>query len=154
MNEPQMNFEDTAHFHAIIVARRVDVPVETAWAAWVEPERISQWFSQDTEQDVRVGGRYRNGDGDEGEFLEVLPFRRLKFTWEQSDYTPGSFVVVDFLSLDDGATEVRVEHANVACDDAGDLELGWNWSIDSLVSYLETGTVIPFETWAAMRGLA
>jgi len=153
MNDHRTNFEETAHFHAIIVARRIDVPVEEVWAAWVEPDRISRWFSPDTEQDVRVGGRYRNGDGDEGEFLEVVPNRRLKFTWEQPDYAPGSFVIVDLLPSSDGSTEVRVEHANVACDDAGDLELGWNWSIDSLDSYLRTGTVISFETWAATHGL-
>ena len=49
---------------------------------------------------------------------------------------PGSYVTVEIAPTDNGGTEVLVEHANIACDDAGDLELGWNLSLDSLVKYL------------------
>ncbi len=152
MNDMNLSFEETAHFHAVIVVRRVHAPLADAWNAWAEQDRVSIWFSPGTEQDLRVDGMYRNDDGDRGIYLEVDPMKRLKFTWEQPDYAPGSFVIVDFLPVSDELTEVRVEHANVSCDDAGDLELGWNWSLDSLCAYAETGRGLPFELWAARRG--
>jgi uncharacterized protein YndB with AHSA1/START domain len=124
------------HSHTVRAARRVSAPPETVWSAWAEAERLAGWFTDHAEQDFRVGGRYHNADGDEGEFLEIVPNRLLRFTWEQADYAPGSHVRVELHPIDNGETEVYVEHANVACDDAGDLELGWNMSLDSLVKYL------------------
>ena len=125
------------HVHTVRAARRVMASPETVWSAWSDPERLAGWFTEHAEQDFRVGGRYSNADGDEGEFLEIVPNRLLRFTWEQADYAPGSSVTVELVPTGNGGTEVHVEHANVACDDAGDLELGWNLSLDSLAKYLE-----------------
>jgi uncharacterized protein YndB with AHSA1/START domain len=151
MNPEGEQHIDSGHFHAVIVSRMVHVPAGIVWEAWADPAKMSAWFSEDTVHDLSVGGRYRNGDGDQGEFLEVTPGSHLKFTWEQPDYAPGSYVMVDIRPAGDEAAEIRVEHANVACQDADDLDLGWNWSLDSLISYLETGAPIPFEEWAAGR---
>jgi uncharacterized protein YndB with AHSA1/START domain len=130
---------NTGHDHTVRAARRVTASPETVWSAWADPDRLAHWFTTHAEQDLRVGGRYRNGDGDEGEFLEIVPGRRLKFTWEQADYAPGSDVTVEIIPADNGGTEIYVEHAHIACDDTEDLETGWNWALDSLVSYLTTG---------------
>jgi uncharacterized protein YndB with AHSA1/START domain len=128
--------DDTRHFHLVAAARKVSAPLESVWRAWTEPDRLAGWFTERAEVDLRVGGRYRNSDGDEGEYLEIAPPERLRFTWEQPDYAPGGIVTVE-LAAADGATLVRVEHANVSCDDAEDLELGWNLSLDALAKYAE-----------------
>lgn len=145
------SYDDTSHYHLVGAARRVSAPVERVWEAWTDPNQLACWFTEHAEQDLRVGGRYRNSDGDEGEFLEIAPPNRLRFTWEQPDYASGGIVTVELAAVD-GGTIVQIEHANVSCDDAEDLEVGWNWSLDSLVSYIQTGIGIPFEQWAA-RGM-
>jgi uncharacterized protein YndB with AHSA1/START domain len=146
------NFDDTSHYHLVAAARHVSAPIEQVWEAWTDPHQLANWFTEHAEIDLRVGGRYRNSDGDEGEYLEVLPPRRLRFTWEQPDYAPGGVVAVELAPADEG-TIIHVEHANVACDDAEDLEIGWNWSLDSLVSFLESGIGISFEQWSSARGM-
>jgi uncharacterized protein YndB with AHSA1/START domain len=148
----QTHYDDTGHHHLIAAARHVSAPLEQVWDAWTDPNRLACWFTEQAEVDLRVGGRYRNSDGDEGEYLEIVPHQRLRFTWEQADYAPGSVVTVELAAADEG-TIVRLEHANVACDDTEDLEIGWNWSLDSLVSYLHSGMGITFEQWAAGRGM-
>ncbi len=127
------------HHHTIRTARRVPSDIAAVWEAWTDPVRLEHWFTDHAEQDLRVGGHYSNSDGDNGTFLEIEPPHRLKFTWEQPDYTPGSVVTVEFAVVPEGGTEVRIEHDRVACDDTEDLQAGWEYSLDSLTAYLATG---------------
>ena len=88
--------------------RRLAAPPEAVFAAWTDPGMLGQWMSPfghaDVSIDLRVGGRLRVAmiDGQAridhtGEFLEVDPPRRLRFTWV-SPYTgpQGSEVTVTF----------------------------------------------------------
>lgn len=145
---------DNGHSHTVTAARTLQASIDDIWLAWSEPIRLSHWFTSDAEHDFRVGGRYRNSDGDEGVYLDIVPQRRIVFTWEQPDYSPGSVVAVDIIPEEStGKVVVAIEHDRVACDDTEDLEIGWSWALDSLGRYLDTGLGIPFEEWAAMRGL-
>lgn len=56
--------------------RTVKSTAEQAYAAFVKPTQLSRWFTTAARADVRVGGRYSNADGDEGEFT-LLDARRL-----------------------------------------------------------------------------
>jgi len=48
--------------HDLAVTRVLDAPVEEAWRAWTEPERVRRWWgptgftSPSADMDVRVGG--------------------------------------------------------------------------------------------------
>lgn len=141
---------ETSHYHTVHVQRVVNGTPEEVWSAWVDPVKIAHWFTEESEQDVRVGGRYRNSDGDEGTYLIVESPHRLKFTWDQPDYSPGSLVTVEISpGQEEGATVVEVLHQNIHCDDADDLQTGWQWALDSLQRYMVTGLGIRFEEWAA-----
>jgi uncharacterized protein YndB with AHSA1/START domain len=78
------------------ISRRYPVAPEKVWRAWTEPQALSRWFGpaeagSDTraEVDLREGGRWRvsfNEAGGQrtevgGSYLEVLPHRRLVFSW-------------------------------------------------------------------------
>ena len=75
--------------------RTIDAPVETVFAAWTDPDLLSQWLAPDdavvarTVAEARVGGRFliemRGKDGGKwvtrGRYREVVPNSRLVHTW-------------------------------------------------------------------------
>lgn len=145
-----------SHTHTIIAHRFVEAPIGEIWRAFSDAERLSHWFTSDAEHEFRVGGRYSNGDGDRGEYLDIIPESRIRFTWEQPDYAPGSTVAIDILPAGEDGEEkwaIQVTHEGIACDDQSDLDVGWNWALDSLIRYLQAGIGLSFEEWAALRGM-
>ncbi len=134
------------------VQRTVAAPVERAWAAWTVPDELARWFTTEAEVDLRVGGRYRNADGDAGAFTRIDPHQRLRFTWEQPRHQPGSVVEVVFTDRGDGRTTVRLSHTRLAgAEEVADLRTGWTWAMDSLKAYLETGVGVRYAEWSANR---
>ncbi len=132
--------------------RTVAAPAEAVYAALTEPGQLSRWFTREAEADLRVGGRYRNADGDRGEFLVLDPPHRLRFTWENPEHCPGTVVQADIVSKGPSKTTVRLEHAKLP-DREGfeEMKEGWSWALDSLKSFLETGEGVDFEEWRARR---
>lgn len=61
-------------------------PREEVWEALTDPERLSDWFANDVELDLRPGGgasfRWANGEERRATVTEVDPERRLAFEWE------------------------------------------------------------------------
>ncbi len=62
---------------------------ESTFAALTDSAELSRWFTESHQADLRVGGRYRNSDGDAGEFLALEPPHRLEFTWEKARHCRG-----------------------------------------------------------------
>ena len=70
---------------------RINARPETVWRYWTDPERICHWWGASAVLDPRPGGicLVRLG-GDavmRGEFVELIPYRRIVFTlgWEPAD---------------------------------------------------------------------
>src|SRR5262245_43181558 len=132
------------------VERTVPVGVADAYDAWADRKRIGTWFSTNVTQDVRVGGTYRNGDGDRGTFLAVDAPRRLRFSWDNPEHAPGSITEVTFRAKGRNATAVRVTHTRLPSQKAVDgMRRGWTWALTSLRSYLATGKPIRYAEWEA-----
>src|SRR5262245_590609 len=81
---------------SLTIVRMIKAPVKAVYDAWTNAEKFSRWMSspgviaRTPEMDVRVGGQYRfevrvesNGETHitGGEYLEVIPNRRLVLTW-------------------------------------------------------------------------
>jgi uncharacterized protein YndB with AHSA1/START domain len=103
--------------------REVKAPPPRAYAAFTEPEHVSRWFMTEAEADLRVGGRYKNADGDTGEYLALDPPNQVAFTWENPTHCPATRVTVTFKPLADDSSTV-----------------------------LETGEPIPHEAWLERSG--
>ncbi len=102
-----------------IIAR----PVEEVYRAWTTPALIARWFSPGIEEmevsaEVRPGGPIRielTSRGApwrlDGKYLEVVPGKRLRFTWVTTECPAavGSVVTVDFRDLG-GRTELVLLH--------------------------------------------
>lgn len=135
------------------IERHYPHAAEKVWRAWTEPQALSRWFggmrpgsAGEAQIDLRVGGRYRvisrlpGGETHDvsGEYLEVVPHRRLSFTWAWIS-TPErvSRVSMDFIEVE-GGTLLRFVHDRFFDEQArANHERGWQPGFDQLAAYLQ-----------------
>jgi uncharacterized protein YndB with AHSA1/START domain len=107
-----------------VVACEVVVPAapEEVFRWFVEPELLVRWIGVRSELSPRPGGGFRfevaAGEWCSGSYVEVVPGRRVVFTWGWDSgaipVPPGSSIVeVDLLAHDRG-TLVRLVHRDLA----------------------------------------
>ena len=147
--------------------RFVDLPPETLWAAWTQPELLMPWFclrpwaTIACEIDLRPGGIFstvmRSPEGQEfpgiGCYLEVLPNRRLAWTNALAPAfrpVPASEVagfffftgIVTFTPQGSGTLYgARVVHGTPEdCQKhaAMGFEQGWGKALDQLVEFMKS----------------
>ena len=91
---------------------------ETVFSYFTDPLKLTRWKGLRAELDPRPGGIYRvdiNGkDIVRGEYVEVLPYSRIVFTWgwegENSPLPPGSSTVEISLNPEGEGTRVVLRH--------------------------------------------
>jgi len=129
------------------VARKtIHAPVEAVWRAWTTPEMMRRFMSDGSaaerfEADVRPGGTFvidmAYGGGSyhhEGEYLEVDPPRRLKFTW-WSEWSPRDLnptVTIDFIANGDSTEIVLVHEGQLDEPTRADHQAGWQGMLDNI----------------------
>jgi uncharacterized protein YndB with AHSA1/START domain len=135
--------------------RSYPVPPEKVWRAWTDPQALKKWWGPGpdhavslAELDVRVGGRFRivfggpEGKDHEcaGVYREVVPNRKLVFTWTWPNTTPEreSLVTVEFRAVGNG-TELDFLHEQLFDETVrDDHKRGWSSSLDKLDGYLRS----------------
>jgi uncharacterized protein YndB with AHSA1/START domain len=144
--------------HRTVVQATYAASVAKVWDAWTKGEQWGAWFSEGPARiDLRVGGRYWTPDGDEGEYLEIVPHELLRFTWEHEHHrqsSPGSIVTLRFHALGPHRTRLVLTHSRLGAADAADMRGGWSWARASLGSYLATGRGMKEAEWLAATGKA
>lgn len=135
----------------LTLSRVIRAPRETVFAAWTEPEMLTQWWGPgpvacpEAHVDLREGGTYRlanlelNGSITwiSGTFQRVRPPDELVYTWQVS-ILPGAptLVRVMFLPHAEG-TELRLTHERFAVEAVRDMHAkGWGECIDKLEALL------------------
>jgi uncharacterized protein YndB with AHSA1/START domain len=136
------------------LVRKYPVAPEKVWRAWTDPQAVKQWWGVTpadrvsiAELDVRVGGRFRivfggaKGTDHEaaGTYREVIPNRKLVFTWAWPRTSPEreSQVTVLFNAVD-GGTELDFLHEQFFDEKArDDHKRGWSGLFDKLTEYLK-----------------
>jgi uncharacterized protein YndB with AHSA1/START domain len=116
---------------------------EVVFAAWTDPQMLARWISPIghalAEVEPWPGGRLNVtmvGAGREivhtGVYREVIPGRRLVFTW-LSPYTgPGESVVTVELRARDGGTQLTLTHEGLMPDAVESHAGGWGQILDRL----------------------
>jgi uncharacterized protein YndB with AHSA1/START domain len=133
---------------SLVLKRRLNAAPEKVYEAWTRPEQMTRWWGVTghaktpiAEADIKVGGRFRvqfwGQDGQRhsvsGIYREVVPNRRLVFSWAwQSTPERESQVSID-LRPDGGGTLLTLSHEQFAdqkaCDDH---RVGWTLGLDNL----------------------
>jgi uncharacterized protein YndB with AHSA1/START domain len=97
--------------------------------------------------DPKVGGSYRihmrSSEGDHvvvGRYLEMVPARRLVFTWSwESGTVADSVVTITFHASGDG-TDIELMHEKLPGRDSVEKHTaGWNGCLDNLVAHYGQG---------------
>ena len=94
----------------------IEAPPEVVWRVVTDPERIRQWFADEAEVELRVGGsgrlRFKSGDSYQLQVEALDPPRRFAFRWVQPEGSPAradNTMLVEFLlEPEAGGTRLRV----------------------------------------------
>jgi uncharacterized protein YndB with AHSA1/START domain len=126
----------TTDLDPIVSEVHIDAPPELVFSFFVEPDRLSEWLCESATLDPRPGGvnhqLHRNGDKSfhmEGEFIEVVPYERLSFSWgyaepEMQPRPKATTVEVTFTPTERG-THVVLEHRGLEGSARNDHANGW-----------------------------
>lgn len=133
---------------SLTIVRSFKAAPEKVWRALTEPEALKQWMAPSdaftipvAETDVRVGGRYhfimRSPDGEEhdvsGIYREVVPNRRLVYTWAWKSTPERESLVTMELRAAAGGTELTLRHEQFFDEEARDKhQQGWTGCIGRL----------------------
>ena len=136
---------------SVTIVRRIKAPPARVWAAITQPILMMQWWGPDAGPtldavaDVRPGGRFsvvfRLLNGDEhnptGIYREVVPEKKLVFTWEWPGMPERESLVTFLLEPFDGGTELTLLHEQLPDEEARKShEAGWNGLLDKLPPFL------------------
>ena len=137
----------------LVLNRHYPVAPEKVWRAWTDPEALKKWWGPTpgepvslAELDVRVGGRFRiifgGAEGREhecaGVYKEVVPNRKLVFTWTWPRTTPEreSLVTITFQAAQ-GGTELNFRHEGFFDENVRDAhKRGWTTLLEKLGTWL------------------
>lgn len=118
-----------------LVERTIDIDGDplTVYAHFVEVERFVRWMAPRAHIEPRPGGVMRwthhNGDSCEGRFVELVPGRRIVFTygWDRPDIEvpPGSTTVEITLTPIVTGTRLHLVHRGLAGPMADAHDGGW-----------------------------
>jgi len=140
---------------SLTLNRQYPVAPEKVWRAWTDAEAVKRWWGPGpgepvslAELDVRVGGRFRivfgGPDGRmhecAGVYKEVVPNRKLVFTWTWPNSTPErvSVVTIVFQAVGKG-TELQFTHEQLYDEQVrDDHKRGWSSSFDKLERFLQS----------------
>ena len=140
---------------SLTLSRHYPVAPEKVWRAWTDPQAVKRWWGPApgqpvslAELDVRVGGRFRivfgGPDGKmhecAGTYKEVVPNKKLVFTWSWPNSTPERVSVVTIVFKDlNGKTELIFKHEQLFDEKVrDDHKRGWTGSLDKLEQFLKS----------------
>lgn len=134
----------------IVVERHVAATPAVIYSYLVESSRWVRWQGVEAELDAQPGGIFSvtmpNGARARGEFVELVPDRRVVFSWGWADHDglpPGSSTVEIELVPDGAGTVVRLTHRGLPPEELELHSLGWNRYLPRLVLAAQGGEPPP-----------
>jgi uncharacterized protein YndB with AHSA1/START domain len=149
-----MEVSKLAEKPSLNLQRHYPVAPEKVWRAWTDPEALKRWWGPGgpeavsvVQLDLRVGGRFRivfggpqgNEHEVQGVYKEVVPNRKLVFTWTWPRTTPERESLVTILfKPDGGGTELDFVHSQHFDESVRDgHQRGWSESFVKLERFLQ-----------------
>lgn len=154
-----------ANQKTISIKRTFNLPLNTVWKAWSEPESFKKWWGPkeftcpDCRIDFKVGGKVvasmQGQDGKKiwstGTYKEIIPKSKIVVTDSFAD-SSGNIVssttynmpemplelliTIEFEEVD-GKTNMWLKHEGMPAEMADECEKGWQSSFDKLESNLK-----------------
>ena len=125
----------------LVVERHIDAPPSEVYRYLTESERWARWQGVDASIDARPSGTFAmtmgNGMRARGQFVELVPDRRVVFTWGWIDHPgvpPGSTTVEIDLTPRGGGTLVVLTHRDLPEDEIQVHTIGWEHHVSRLAT--------------------
>lgn len=135
----------------IIVERIFDAPVSKVWQAITDKNEMKNWYFDLEEFKAEVGFKFEFSAGEPGkqylhlcEVTEVIPDKKLTYSWRYDAYPGNSFVTFELLEKGE-KTLLKLTHRGVETLAEGgpdfarnNFQTGWNDIVHTgLKNYLE-----------------
>lgn len=128
----------------IVVERSIDASPAAVYAYLTESDKWARWQGVGATIHPQPGGVFAlampNGTRARGEFVELVPDRRVVFTWGWIDHPvvpPGSTTVEIELTPEGTGTRLRLTHRGLPHDETALHALGWNRYLPRLAAVAE-----------------
>ncbi len=135
----------------LILEQEYTAPIELVWRAITEKELMKKWYFDVSGFKPEVGFKFSFEGGKEDkrymhlcEVVEIIPLKKLKYSWTYEGYTGISFVTFELSSIGE-TTKVKLTHEGIETFTENDFTRedfngGWTYLIhESLKEYLENG---------------
>ena len=132
---------------AKVIERVIDIEAspETVYRLLTDPAEYVKWKGRLAELEPRPGGRFRvefasTKDIASGEYVEVVPNRRVVFTWgwEGNEHVPpGASTVEIDLEPTAAGTRLRLVHRGLPEDAVATHVEGWDYFLPRLTDVAE-----------------
>ncbi len=140
----------------LLLEQEFNAPLELVWRALTEKELMQKWYFDISDFKPEVGCKFHFEGGEENkrymhlcEVLEVIPYKKLKYSWKYEGYPGVSFVTFELSSIGK-KTKVKLIHEGIATfthPDFGKENFldGWKYLIhESLKEYVENGKALRY----------
>lgn len=88
------------------VRRAMPVAKEQAWRFLTSPEGVRLWIGELPSLPLEAGQTYRSEEGTFGQMRVVVPFQKLRLTWQRRDWDNPSTLQMYLLSNRSGTTTI------------------------------------------------
>ena len=133
-----------------VIERTLNAPVETVWKAITDKNEMKQWYFDLREFKPEIGFEFQFEGGTENKkylhlckVTEIVPQKRLTYSWRYDGYEGNSYVTFELFSEGE-KTRLKLTHAGLETFPANpdfakeNFVAGWNHIIGkSLPEYLE-----------------
>lgn len=133
----------------IIVERKYNAPISKVWKAITDKEEMKQWYFDLAEFQPELGFKFQFIGGTEDnqylhlcEIIEVIPKKKLTYSWRYDGYEGNSFVTFELFEEGD-ETRLKLTHRGLESFPANpdfaktNFQMGWDQIINtSLKEYL------------------
>lgn len=116
----------------IVVTQHIDAPPDVVYSYLTESDKWARWQGSDATIEARTGGIFvltmPDGAISRGQFVELVPERRVVFTWGWVDHPgvpPGSSTVEIDITAEDGGSLVTLTHRGLPEEERETHTAGW-----------------------------
>ena len=137
---------------SVVIDWKFEHAPDLVWKAWTDPEWIARWVGSDpngsvrhVNTDVRPGSTFEfaftDSDGTQhtarGIYREVIPNRKLSFSWRWASEAGIETSIVVELEQDGRSTSMRFEHAGLTHASPHDYAFGWRSTFEKMQKVIE-----------------
>lgn len=134
----------------IVVTRRVAASPSVVYSYLTESSKWARWQGAEAVIEPVTGGNFtmRMPDGKtaRGQFVELVPNRRVVFTWGWVGHPrvpPGSSTVEIEITVDGDGSLITLTHRGLPPEELRIHSLGWDHYMNRLGRLVETGEIEP-----------